>query len=88
MRVTLYAVGRLKFGPERDLTARYVNRFRKTGAALGLDFNRIVELPESRASNGATRKREEAAALSRFCFKSRLERAFWRWFSFPDDLGD
>ena len=33
MRVTLYAVGRLKSGPERDLTARYVDRFKKTGAA-------------------------------------------------------
>ena len=65
MRVTLYAVGRLKSGPERDLTARYVDRFKKTGAALGLDFNRIVEIPESRASDAATRKREEAAALTK-----------------------
>ncbi len=65
MRVTLYAVGRLKSGPERDLTARYVDRFKKTGAALGLDFNRTVEIPESRASNAATRKREEADALKK-----------------------
>ena len=65
MRVTLYAVGRLKSGPERDLTARYVDRFKKAGAAIGLDFNRVVELPESRASNAAVRKREEADALTR-----------------------
>ncbi len=65
MRVTLYAVGRMKSGPERDLTARYVDRFKKSGAALGLEFNRIVEMPEGRASNAATRKREEAASLQR-----------------------
>lgn len=65
MRVSLYAVGRLKSGPERELTARYVDRFKKTGAALGLEFGRTVEIPESRASNAATRKREEAAALDK-----------------------
>ncbi|MCP4316582.1 MAG: 23S rRNA (pseudouridine(1915)-N(3))-methyltransferase RlmH [Hyphomicrobiales bacterium] len=65
MRVTIYAVGRLKAGPERELAARYIDRFSKTGAALGLSFNRIVELPESRASSAATRKREEYAAIQR-----------------------
>ncbi|MEX3011638.1 23S rRNA (pseudouridine(1915)-N(3))-methyltransferase RlmH [Hoeflea sp. TYP-13] len=65
MRVTIYAVGRLKAGPERELAARYVDRFSKTGAAQGLSFTRIIELPESRASNAATRKREEYAALQK-----------------------
>lgn len=65
MRVTIYAVGRLKAGPERDLSARYFDRFSKTGTAQGLAFNRIVELPESRASNSATRKREECQALEK-----------------------
>jgi 23S rRNA (pseudouridine1915-N3)-methyltransferase len=65
MRVTIHAVGRLKAGPERDLSARYIDRFSKTGAALGLEFSRIVEIPESRASNGPTRRREESAALEK-----------------------
>ncbi|MCR9139840.1 MAG: 23S rRNA (pseudouridine(1915)-N(3))-methyltransferase RlmH [Alphaproteobacteria bacterium] len=65
MRVTIHAVGRLKAGPERELSARYVDRFSKTGSSLGLDFNRIIESPESRASNSDTRKREEAAALEK-----------------------
>lgn len=65
MRVTIHAVGRLKAGPERELSARYFDRFSKTGAPLGLEFNRIVELPESRASNSATRKREESAGLEK-----------------------
>lgn len=65
MRVTIHAVGRLKAGPERELAARYLDRFSKTGASLGLEFSRIIETPESRASNAETREREEAAALER-----------------------
>lgn len=65
MRVTIFAVGRLKAGPERELAARYFDRFAKTGTAAGLTFNRVVELPESRASNADTRKRDEFAALQK-----------------------
>lgn len=63
MRIGLFAVGRLKTGPEKDLAARYFDRFAKTGPAIGLDFSRVNEVAESRASNGETRKREEAAVL-------------------------
>jgi 23S rRNA (pseudouridine1915-N3)-methyltransferase len=63
MRVTLFAVGRLKAGPEEELSARYLDRFSKTGPAIGLDFARVIEVPESRASNSETRKREEAQVL-------------------------
>ncbi|WP_419907967.1 23S rRNA (pseudouridine(1915)-N(3))-methyltransferase RlmH [Hoeflea sp.] len=65
MRISIYAVGRLKSGPERELSARYIDRFSKTGASRGLTFDRIVELPESRASAAATRKREEHEGLAR-----------------------
>ena len=65
MRVTIFAVGRLKAGPERELAARYLDRFSKSGAAAGMNFHRIVELPESRAAHADTRKREEHAALHR-----------------------
>lgn len=63
MRVTICAVGRLKSGPERDLSARYIDRFAKFGPSHGLDFNRVIELAESRASNANTRMREESAAI-------------------------
>ncbi len=63
MRVHLLAVGRLKAGPERDLAARYVDRFAKMGPPLGLEFGRLVEIAESRAGNAETRKREEAEGL-------------------------
>ncbi|MBX4907433.1 MULTISPECIES: 23S rRNA (pseudouridine(1915)-N(3))-methyltransferase RlmH [Rhizobium] len=63
MRIGLFAVGRLKSGPEKDLVARYLDRFAKAGSAVALEFTRITEVGESRASNAETRKREEAAML-------------------------
>lgn len=65
MRITLFAVGRLKSGPERDLSARYLDRFAKTGGVLGLDFARTVEIAESRAPTAEQRKLEEASQLER-----------------------
>ncbi|MBB4065461.1 23S rRNA (pseudouridine(1915)-N(3))-methyltransferase RlmH [Gellertiella hungarica] len=65
MRITLFAVGRLKAGPEKDLAGRYLERFSKTGPASGLELKRVIEVPESRASGADTRKREEAAELER-----------------------
>lgn len=65
MRIGLFAVGRLKSGPEKDLAARYLDRFAKAGPATGLELLRVTEVTESRASNGDTRKREEAAMLQK-----------------------
>jgi 23S rRNA (pseudouridine1915-N3)-methyltransferase len=65
MRIGLFAVGRLKTGPEKDLAARYLDRFAKAGPAIGLELLRVSEVAESRASNGETRKREEAAMLQK-----------------------
>lgn len=65
MRITLFAVGRLKAGPEKDLASRYLDRFAKAGPAVGLELAKLVEVQESRASNSDTRKREEAAALEK-----------------------
>ncbi len=64
MRVHLFAVGRLKAGPERELSARYMDRFSKVGPSLGLEFGRVLEISESRAGNAGTRRREEAEALA------------------------
>jgi 23S rRNA (pseudouridine1915-N3)-methyltransferase len=65
MRITLFAVGRLKAGPEKDLASRYLDRFAKAGPAVGLELAKLVEIQESRASNPETRKREEAVALEK-----------------------
>ncbi|THF50221.1 23S rRNA (pseudouridine(1915)-N(3))-methyltransferase RlmH [Allorhizobium terrae] len=65
MRIGIIAVGRLKAGPEKDLVSRYLDRFSKAGPASGLDFSRVTELNESRASNAATRKREEAVQIEK-----------------------
>lgn len=65
MRISLFAVGRLKSGPEKDLASRYLERFSKAGPAVGLEFLRLIEVPESRASNADTRKKEEAANLQK-----------------------
>lgn len=65
MRVNLFAVGRLKSGPERELSERYLDRFAKTGPAIGLEFGRTVEIAESRAAAVETRKREEGSHLEK-----------------------
>jgi 23S rRNA (pseudouridine1915-N3)-methyltransferase len=65
MRISLFAVGRLKAGPEKELASRYLDRFAKAGPAVGLELARQIEIAESRAANADTRKREEAAALEK-----------------------
>ncbi|OHV83327.1 23S rRNA (pseudouridine(1915)-N(3))-methyltransferase RlmH [Ensifer sp. LCM 4579] len=65
MRIGVFAVGRLKAGPEKELAARYLDRFSKAGPAVGLELLRLVEVNESRAGNAETRKREEAAQLEK-----------------------
>lgn len=65
MRIGLFAVGRLKAGPEKELAARYFDRFSKAGPPIGLEFSRIAEVNESRASSADTRKREEAQMLEK-----------------------
>jgi 23S rRNA (pseudouridine1915-N3)-methyltransferase len=64
MRLVVIAVGRLKQGPERELAARYRERFEETGRKLGFRSLEIHEIPESRARDTATRINEEAAAIS------------------------
>jgi 23S rRNA (pseudouridine1915-N3)-methyltransferase len=65
MRISLFAVGRLKTGPEKELASRYLDRFAKAGPAVGLELTRLLEISESRASNPDTRKKEEASALEK-----------------------
>lgn len=63
MKISVFAVGRMKAGPEKELADRYFDRFAKAGGVLGFDFTGVAEVAESRASNAADRKREEADRL-------------------------
>ena len=64
MRLRIAAIGRMKAGPEQELAARYLDRLKKSGAPLGLDFAGVVELPESKLSGVNERRRDEAARLT------------------------
>src|SRR5262245_37317187 len=63
MKVAVYAVGRMKAGPEKELADRYFERFARSGPAIGLEFSGVSESPESRAQSAADRRREEAQKL-------------------------
>lgn len=66
MRLSIHAVGRMKAGPERELVARYLDRFAKTAPAVGLDFAGVTEIAESQARSAEQRMREEAEKLESF----------------------
>lgn len=63
MRIAVHAVGRMKAGPERELSERYFDRFAKVGPAVGLEWWGLTEIAESRAQSAEERKREEAQRL-------------------------
>jgi 23S rRNA (pseudouridine1915-N3)-methyltransferase len=63
MRIGVIAVGRLKAGSERELAARYAERFAQSGKPLGLTGLQIIELPESQARSAPERKQQEAQAV-------------------------
>jgi 23S rRNA (pseudouridine1915-N3)-methyltransferase len=64
MRLIVIAIGRLKQGPERELAERYRERFDDIGRKLGFRGLEVVEIPESRARDAASRIAEEAAVIS------------------------
>jgi 23S rRNA (pseudouridine1915-N3)-methyltransferase len=64
MRLLVIAIGRLKQGPERELAERYRERFDDIGRKLGFRGLEVVEIPESRARDTASRIAEEAAVIS------------------------
>jgi 23S rRNA (pseudouridine1915-N3)-methyltransferase len=63
VKLALIAVGRLKDGPERELTERYAERLKGAGRSLGLSSLQLMEIPESRARRDADRRAEEGAAI-------------------------
>jgi 23S rRNA (pseudouridine1915-N3)-methyltransferase len=64
MRIIVAAIGRLKRGPETELSERYAKRATQTGRSLGLRDIEIVEIRESRASEAGKRMIEESIALA------------------------
>jgi 23S rRNA (pseudouridine1915-N3)-methyltransferase len=64
MRIIVAAVGRLKHGPETELSARYRKRAAQTGRHLGLRDIEIIEIRESRAGDAGKRMIEESIALA------------------------
>ncbi len=64
MRIIVAAVGRLKQGPETELSERYRKRTVQTGRQLGLRDVEIIEIRESRASDASKRMLEESIALA------------------------
>ena len=64
MRIVIAAVGRLKRGPEVELSERYRERAVKSGRGVGLRSLEIVEIAESRARDAQRRMLEESIALA------------------------
>ena len=64
MRVVVAAVGRLKQGAERELSAAYRKRAEAVGRSLGLRQIEIVEIRESRARDAERRRTEESIAIA------------------------
>ena len=64
MRIVVAAVGRLKRGPETELSERYRKRAAQTGRQLGLREIEIIEIRESRADSAGKRATEESIALA------------------------
>lgn len=63
MRIAVFAVGRMKSGPERELADRYFDRFAKAARSEGLEFAGVTEITESRGSNAQMRSADEAQRL-------------------------
>lgn len=61
MRVHVCAVGRMRAGPERALTDDYLDRFGKTGRALGLGPAQVLEVDDRKGGGMAA----EAQLLAR-----------------------
>ncbi|HEY1475292.1 MAG TPA: 23S rRNA (pseudouridine(1915)-N(3))-methyltransferase RlmH [Pseudolabrys sp.] len=64
MRIVVAAVGRLKKGPETELSERYAKRATQTSRQLGLRAIEIIEIRESRADDAGKRMLEESIALA------------------------
>ncbi|MEO1642379.1 MAG: 23S rRNA (pseudouridine(1915)-N(3))-methyltransferase RlmH [Pseudomonadota bacterium] len=77
MHVSLICVGKLKRGPEKELSDDYADRFAKTGARLGLRSFNLIEVasgggPEAEGERIAAKVPEAAAVIRLDEFGSQL----------------
>ena len=63
VHLIIAAIGKLKDSGERDLFDRYAKRVGQSGRSVSLGPLTIIELPESRAADAASRKADESARL-------------------------
>jgi len=63
MRLLIAAVGKLKQGPERELSTHYLGRAEALGRSLSLSPLTSVELTESKAGSASARRKAEAEVL-------------------------
>jgi len=63
MRLLIAAIGKLKWGPERDLFAHYLGRAEAAGRKLHLSPLTVIEVAESREAAARARSEAEAQAL-------------------------
>ncbi|WP_332065833.1 23S rRNA (pseudouridine(1915)-N(3))-methyltransferase RlmH [Bartonella sp. CB189] len=66
MQISIFAVGRMKKGAERELVRHYLDRFSKISGAIGFHFKTLQEIPESRAQTACQRMEEEGKKLIEF----------------------
>ncbi len=59
----MIAVGRMRSGPEKELIARYIDRARAAGRAIGFSDVTLRDIDESSARRADDRKAEEARAV-------------------------
>ena len=64
MRIVVAAIGRLKQGPERDLSELYRKRAADAGRGIGFRGIEIIEIRESKSRETEKRVLEEAIALA------------------------
>ena len=63
MRLTIIAIGRLKYGPDCELCNRYWDRLTNQGRSLGLTNTQIIELGGARSETAEQRKADEAKSI-------------------------
>lgn len=63
MRLGIFAVGRMKAGPERELADRYLERVARAAPSVGMNFAGVREIAESRERGVRERRLDEAAQL-------------------------
>ena len=78
MRIRIVAAGRIRFGPEKDLVDRYLERFDKVGRAVGLGPSEVVEFdPASKARASPADRLFAEGAIRRFvCLLDERGREF------------